>query len=469
MRISRGLLACFALPSLLAMGAIGLSGLRARGEAERPNVLVILVDDLGFGDLSCYGAPDLRTPNIDALVASGLRFEDAYANCPVCSPTRAALLSGRYPDEVGVPGVIRTDPRDNWGFLDPGAPLLPGLLKGAGYHSAIVGKWHLGLRSPNTPLERGFDEFRGFLGDMMDDYEDHRRHGRNYMRHGAEEVDPEGHATDLFSRWAVEYLDSRKGRPEPFFLYLAYNAPHTPIQPPEAWVDRVKAREPGIDEGRAKLVALIEHLDDGVGRILRALEENGQRGETLVVFASDNGGQRSVGARVGPYRGGKGDMYEGGLRVPMAASWPGKVEAGSSTGRVVLSMDLLPTICELAGVEVPGEVDGTSLVPTLLGRDREGDDERPLFWVRREGGPRYLGRESYAARHGPWKLVQDQPFEPFRLYNLDDDPMERRDVSAEHRPIAAALSRALMRHVQEAARVPWQRPAGGEDEEVEGR
>lgn len=465
MRIPRGLLACLALPCLAAMGAIGLTGLRGQEEPDRPNVLVILVDDLGFGDLSSYGAPDLRTPNIDALVASGLRFENAYANCPVCSPTRAALLSGRYPDVVGVPGVIRTYPRDNWGFLDPGAPLLPELLKPAGYHSAIVGKWHLGLRSPNTPLDRGFDEFHGFLGDMMDDYYDHRRHDRNYMRLGNEEIDPEGHATDLFSRWAVDYLDSRQGQPGPFFLYLAYNAPHTPIQPPEDWVDRVRAREPGIDERRARLVALIEHMDDGIGRVLRALEENGQREQTLVIFASDNGGQLSVGARVGPHRGGKGDMYEGGLRVPMAASWPGRIQAGSSTDRVSLSMDLVPSICELAGVEAPEELDGISLVPTMLGRDRGEDDDRTLFWVRREGGPRYLGQEYYAARQGPWKLVQNRPFEPFQLYNLDDDPGEQRDLIAEHRPIAATLSQALMRHVQEAGRVPWQRPEGGEDVE----
>ncbi|RUL86773.1 N-acetylgalactosamine 6-sulfate sulfatase [Tautonia sociabilis] len=430
--------------------------------AERPNVLVILVDDLGFGDLSSSGAPDLKTPNIDALVASGLRFENAYANCPVCSPTRAALLSGRYPDVVGVPGVIRTHPEQNFGYLDPGAPLLPDRLKAAGYHSAIVGKWHLGLESPNTPTERGFDEFKGFLGDMMDDYFTHRRHGINYMRLGDEEIDPEGHATDLFSEWAIDYLDSRKGDDRPFFLYLAYNAPHTPIQPPEAWLDRVRRREPGIDEARAKLVALIEHLDDGIGRVLQALEANGQRENTLVIFASDNGGQLSVGARVGPYRGGKGDLYEGGIRVPMAASWPGRIAPGSSSDRVVLSMDLVPTICELAGVPIPDPIDGGSLVPTLLGRDGGGGgDDRLLFWVRREGGPRYLGQESYAARRGPWKLVQNEPFEPFQLYNLDEDPRERHDLAAERREMASELARAIMRHAQQAGRVPWQPPGEG--------
>ena len=166
-------------------------GVAAQGQTK-PNVLVILADDLGYGDLSCYGATDLKSPNIDKLVAAGMRFDNFYANCPVCSPTRAALLTGRYPDLVGVPGVIRTHIKDNWGYLFPQAVLLPQMLKRAGYHTAIVGKWHLGLASPNLPNERGFDHFHGFLGDMMDDYYNHRRHGFNYMRLNDKEIDPRG-------------------------------------------------------------------------------------------------------------------------------------------------------------------------------------------------------------------------------------------------------------------------------------
>ncbi len=267
--------------------------------ADRPNLLVILVDDLGYGDLGCYGAEDLRTPHIDGLFAQSIRMDEFYANCPVCSPTRAALLSGRYQDMVGVPGVVRTHPEDNWGHLAPDAVLLPTLLDGAGYHTALIGKWHLGLEAPNRPTDRGFEHFHGFLGDMMDDYYTHRRHGNNYMRLGDEEIDPEGHATDLFSQWACDWLQSQKSD-EPFFLYLAYNAPHTPIQPPDEWLERVKQREPGISEKRAKLVALIEHLDDGVGRVLACLEQTGLAQDTIVVFSSDNGGQVEVGARNGP-------------------------------------------------------------------------------------------------------------------------------------------------------------------------
>ena len=220
----------------------------AEGSAAKPNILVILVDDLGWGDLGCYGAPDLKTPNIDRLAAEGMRFDNFHASCPVCSPTRAALLTGRYPDLVGVPGVIRTHANNSWGHLSAGAVLAPQVLKKAGYTSAIIGKWHLGLRSPNTPTERGFDFFHGFLGDMMDNYVTHRREGQNYIRLNTEVIDPPGHATDLFSDWACEYLKQRKAG-EPFFLYLAYNAPHGPLQPPAEYLDRVKAREPGINPG----------------------------------------------------------------------------------------------------------------------------------------------------------------------------------------------------------------------------
>ena len=204
-------------------------------------MVVILVDDLGYGDLSSYGAGDLESPHIDRLIASGLRMDSFYANCPVCSPTRAALLTGRYPDRAGVPGVIRTHAANDWGFLDPSARLLPQALEERGYHSALVGKWHLGLESPNTPLERGFDRFHGFLGDMMDDYYHHRRHGNNYMRDDGRTISPQGHATDLFSRWAIDYLDERRrGRQAVLPLPLLQRPAHP---------DPASRRLAGEDEG----------------------------------------------------------------------------------------------------------------------------------------------------------------------------------------------------------------------------
>ncbi|HWE38577.1 MAG TPA: sulfatase [Isosphaeraceae bacterium] len=433
---------------------------RAGPARPRPNILVILVDDLGYGDLGSYGAEDLRTPNIDALVARGMRFRNFYANCPVCSPSRAALLTGKYPDRVGVPGVIRTDPEDNWGYLSDRAVLLPALLKPAGYHTALVGKWHLGLEPRNAPNARGFDRFHGFLGDMMSDYWTHVREGHNYMRLDDREIDPEGHATDLFTAWAVEYLrdrapDARSGK-RPFFLYLAYNAPHAPIQPPPAWLDRVKRREPGLDEKRAKLVALIEHLDDGIGQVLGALKEAGLDDDTLIVFTSDNGGEVSLGARNGPLRGTKGQMYEGGIRVPAAVVWPGRVAPGSSTDRVALHMDLMPTLCDAAVVANPAGIDGRSLLPLLEGQAADAD-ARELYWVRREGGP-FAGLASHALRRGDWKLIHNTPFRPLELYNLKDDPREQHDLAASQPRVRDDLAHALKLHVLRSGSVSWQDP-----------
>lgn len=427
---------------------------RMREGMVKPNILMILVDDLGYGDLSSYGATDLNTPNIDGLMAAGMRFDNFYANCPVCSPTRAALLSGRYPDTVGVPGVIRTHITNNWGYLTPHAFLLPKLLKPAGYHTAIVGKWHLGLESPNTPIERGFDHFHGFLGDMMDDYYNHRRHGNNYMRLDGKEIDPEGHATDLFTQWAIDYISDRAKSSRPFFLYLAYNAPHTPIQPPQEWLQRVKNREPGIDEKRAKLVALIEHLDDGIGKVIAAIKDTGINDNTLVIFTSDNGGQLNAGANNGSLRAGKQDMYEGGIREPMCAVWPGRIQAGTSSDRVALTMDLYPTICEAAGVKIQHEIDGRSILPTLLGKSQP-DGDRFLFWMRREGGG-YGGRAYYAARYGDYKLLQNSPYEPMELYNLKDDPQEQKPLGRRHK-MYQRLFKALRNHIVEAGAVPWQK------------
>jgi len=384
-----------------------------------------------------------------------MRFDHFHANCPVCSPTRAALLTGRFPDLVGVPGVIRTHIIDNWGYLSPQAVLLPQLLKRASYHTTIVGKWHLGLASPNRPNERGFDHFHGFLGDMMDDYYTHRRHGFNYMRLNDKQIDPEGHATDLFTQWAIDYVRERARQKQPFFLYLAYNAPHAPIQPPQEWLDRVRQREKGISDKRAGLVALIEHLDAGVGKVIDVLEETGLRDNTLIVFTSDNGGQINLGASNGPLRAGKGDMYEGGIRVPMGAAWPGRIKAGSRSDRVTMTMDLFPTICEATGIRIEHEIDGRSILPVLVGNSPREED-RISFWVRREGGNRYGGQACYAARHGDFKLLQNSPFEPLELYNLKDDPKEERPLDRKH-PTYSKLFIALQRHITKSGAVPWQK------------
>jgi len=359
-----------------------------------PNILCIMVDDLGFGDLSCQGATDLRTPHIDQLAERGMRMTQFYANCTVCSPSRASLLTGRYPDMVGVPGVIRQFEDNSWGYLDPSAVLIPEPLKQRGYHTAIIGKWHLGFEAPNTPNDRGFDYFKGFLGDMMDDYWTHLRGGVNWMRLNQEIIDPEGHATNLFTDWTLEYLKDRAADKQPFFLYLAYNAPHFPIQPPDEFLARVQEREPGLSEKRTQNVAFIEHLDHHVGRVMDYLEALGLMENTLVVFTSDNGGALRYEQSNGPLRGGKQDMYEGGIRVPAFVVWKGQIKPGSSSDRLTLLMDLFPTFAELAGAELTHPMDGESFLPELTGEVRPPSD-RTVFWVRREG--HVYGGQAYSA------------------------------------------------------------------------
>lgn len=433
---------------------------RAAQPADRPNILIILADDLGRGEYSAFGTADLRTPNIDSLFRDGMTFENFYANSPVCSPTRAALLSGCYPDRVGVPGVIRDIAENSWGYLAPHALLLPRRLKEAGYRSALVGKWHLGYEKPNTPLDRGFDEFHGFLGDMMDDYETHLRNGRNFMRRDRVEIQPAGHATNLFTEWACEFLKRRVEGAEPFFLYLAYNAPHDPLQPPAEWLEKVRRREPGISDRRARLVALIEHMDEGIGQVLATLEATGQAGKTLVVFTSDNGGRLENEARNGPWRSGKQHMYEGGLRVPCAVRWPGKIAPGSRSDRLAVTMDLFPTALEAAGL-APGEgIDGVSLLPVLTGPSAPAPS-REIYFVRREGGAAYGGKTIEALRRGEWKLVQDSPFGASELYHLGRDPGETKNLRDGEARVLNEMSAALRRHIQRGGAAAWQPDVSG--------
>jgi arylsulfatase A-like enzyme len=427
--------------------------------AAPPNIIVIMADDLGYGDLSSYGAKDLQSPHIDQLVQRGLNFTNFYANCPVCSPTRASFISGRYPELVGVPGVIRTQPENNWGELSLGIPTVASQLRASGYQTALIGKWHLGLSEPHWPNNRGFDLFHGWLGDMMDDYYTHRRHGINYMRHNTAIIDPTGHATDLFTQWSCDYLRKHEKDKTPFFLYLCFNAPHTPIQPPQSWLTKVQHREPAVSLARAKLIALIEHMDDGIGKITRTLKETGLSENTVIVFTSDNGGQLSVGANNGQLRDGKQSMYEGGLKVPTCIVWPNVITANTITNRQALTMDLFPTLCEIAQTDIPNIVDGISLLPTLLGKEQITND-RDFFYHRREGGVRYGGLTTNAIRRGEWKLLRNSPFAPLELYNLKADPLEQTDLAKKNPSQFRELSSALRVQIQRGGAVPWQPTLG---------
>jgi len=424
-----------------------------------PNIVFIMVDDMGYGDLSSYGATDLRTPRIDSIAERGVRLTHYYANSTVCSPTRAALMTGRFSDLAGVPGVVRPDTNDSYGFLDPAIDLMPHYMKQRGYATALIGKWHLGLSSPNLPNERGFDLYRGHLSGMMD-YYTHEHRGVSYLRHDETPIAVEGHATDLFSDWAVEYVVGQQDADAPFFLYLAYTAPHSPIQPPGEYVDRVKARNPDLDDKRMKFAALVEHLDDGVGRVLKALEETGQLQDTLVVFVSDNGGAEWFGADNGSLRGGKQDLFEGGIRVPGMAMWPGHIEPGTMREDVLLTMDWLPTFDALFGLSVEHEMDGRDMSATLLDGDMPAND-RALVWVRREGRD-MMGIPHYAVRQGDFKLVVNHPFEKPLLFNIAEDPNEERPLEMQGNRVARQLEDLLQEHIIESGRVPWRDPGGAD-------
>ncbi len=439
---------------LVLMLAIGTA---TGSTAEQPNFLLIFTDDHGYGDVSTYGPSDVRTPHIDRIAAEGMLFTTMRANCTVCSPSRAALLTGRYADRVGVPGVIRTKKEESWGYFDPKVPTLANTLGTAGYHTALIGKWHLGLESPNTPNERGFTHFHGFLGDMMDSYTTHQRHGNNYMRRNAEVIAPEGHATDLFSDWAADYLRGRAKTPDqPFFLFLAYNAPHFPIEPPAEWLEKVKQRSPEMDEKRAHNVAFTEHLDAGIGRVLAALDDSGLARNTVVVFTADNGGSLLHAQNNDPWRGGKQEHYDGGLRVPFMVRWPATIAPGSRSDHAGLVFDLFPTFTELAGAKPAADIDAVSLTQILKGGTITV--RRDLYFVRREGGLTYGGNCYEALIRGDWKILRNDPFSPYELYNLKEDPQEKNDLAATNRKKFEELSTEIRHHIQRGGITPWQAP-----------
>ncbi|MBT7101540.1 sulfatase-like hydrolase/transferase, partial [Candidatus Poribacteria bacterium] len=265
-----------------------------------------------------------------------------------------------------------------------------------------------------------------------------------------------GHATDLFSDWSAEFIRSRQGASDPFYLYLAYNAPHTPIQPPEEWVDRIREREPDASPERVKYLALVEHMDHGIGRVLDALDETGQASNTIVVYTSDNGGQLNVGAHNGSWRGQKGQMYEGGIRVPACVRWPDEMAPGTVDDTAAMLMDIYPTLCEAVGVAVDHEIEGQSILPTLRG-EAQDFSERVYYWLRKEGGRQFLGLNQHAVRRGDVKLLHNDPSSPLELYHLGNDPTESTDLRDGNGASFAEIGQLLQTEMQKAGSVPWQR------------
>lgn len=428
--------------------------------AEKPNFIIIYTDDQGYGDTSMYGKKGIETPHMERIAKEGMLFTQMRANCTVCTPSRAALLTGIYADRAGAPGVIRNERSRSWGYLDPKVPTLADELNKLGYHTALVGKWHLGVQEPNVPNDRGFDFFHGFLGDMMNDYYHHKRGGVNWLRKNKEVVQEDGkHATEMFTDWAIDYIEgkARMDDNKPFFLYLAYNAPHFPIQPPKEWVERVKKRQPEMSEGRIQAVAFVEHTDHEIGRVLECLTKNGLDKNTVVFFTSDNGGSSSHFQENDPWRGGKQDHYDGGLKVPFAVRWPGVVKPGTTSDYQGLTFDIFSTLIEAAGGTPRDDLDAVSLLPLLKGEDFNTPD-RELYFVRRDGGGNRVGMAYHALIKDGYKLMHNSPMEPLELYNLNEDPQETTDLfKKEPKTVHKMISR-MEHYIQKGGMTPWMGP-----------
>jgi arylsulfatase A-like enzyme len=413
----------------------------AANRDRKPNIVLIVADDLGYGDIGCHGGKQIPTPNIDSLAAHGVRCTSGYVTCPVCSPTRAGLLTGRYQQRFGHefnPGPPAAAP------VNFGLPLsektLADRLKMLGYATGMVGKWHLGFKPEYRPPSRGFDEFFGFLGGAHS-YTNARADGTNPILRGRETIDEKEYLTDALTREATAFISRHKQ--EPFFLYLTYNAVHAPLQAPQKYL----ARFAGIEnERRRTYAAMLSAMDDGIGRVLETLRRDGLEQNTLVFFISDNGGPPGNASNNAPLSGRKGGVLEGGIRVPFLLQWRGKLPEGKIYDAPVVSLDILSTAIAAAGgqIEAGARLDGVNLLPHLTGEKTDPPHDA-LFW--RFG-------EARAARSGNWKLVRQRASPP-RLFDLSADIGETKDLAAEKPDIARDLQARLTKWDSQLAEPLW--------------
>jgi len=419
-----------------AAGAVSLAAGAAEA-AARPNIIFILADDLGYGDLGCYGQQRIKTPNLDRLAAEGIRFTQAYSGATVCAPSRCCLMTGKH----GGHATVRGNKRPEVG-LRPDEATLPALLKKAGYRTALSGKWGLGGPSTRSmPNQRGFDEFFGYL----DQLHAHNSYPEHLWQNEEEVFLTENwfnrrkkFAPDLFTEKALEFVKRRESRP--FFLYLAYTVPHADNELGAFQGNgiEVPGDEPYSNENwpqvERNFAALVTRMDRDIGTLLAALGDGGIDRNTLIVFSSDNGPHREGGhdpdyfSSRGPLRGIKRDLYEGGIRMPFLTRWTGRIRGGQVSGQVLAFWDILPSLCELAGVPRPASLDGISVLPALLGERRV--EHPPLYWEFHERG------FSQAVRFGDWKAVRNNPQKPIELYALETDIGEKNDVAAGNAPVA---------------------------------
>ncbi|MEN1678344.1 MAG: sulfatase-like hydrolase/transferase [Planctomycetota bacterium] len=439
--------------TLLACCLITLASLTSSrpllADEERPNVLVIVLDDAGYHDFGFMGNALMATPNIDRLAASGMVFLDAHLSGTTCSPSRAGLMTGRYQQRFGHHNNV---PPHGCG-MDPGEKTLGDTMRAGGYRTYYVGKWHLGATDPYHPNNRGFDEFHGLLEGSRSYFPDEKHDtpgdDRAIQRNG-EHVRWDGYLTDHLTDAAIELLN--QPREQPFAMVLSYTAPHTPMHAKPEHLAKF------ADHPRPKLAAMTWSADEGIGRVLGKLEELGERDNTLVFFLSDNGGALASGADNSPLKGYKGTEFEGGQRTPFIVSWPGKIEAGSSFDGLVSALDILATAAAAAGVTTPvgKPLDGVDLLPFALG-EQSGDPHPHLFWRR--------SRE-HSVRAGDFKLIgHDQA--GWRLYNVAEDIGETRDLTADQPELAASLRAKLDDFESQLVEPQWSESEQWEDVKAE--
>jgi arylsulfatase A-like enzyme len=416
--------------------AVGNEILGAHPPAKPPNIVFILADDLGYADVSCYGRPDLSTPNIDRIAARGLRFLQAYANSAVCSATRTALITGRYQYRLRLGLEEPLTGKPNVG-LPPEHPTLPSLLKKAGYSSTLVGKWHLGVLPKFGPLQSGYDHFYGFRGGAVDYFSHASGNAAEDLWDDDVLIHQAGYLTGLLGGHAVDVVNQYAKSGQPFLLSLHFSAPHWPWEAPSDEAESERLRQPGsgglmdFDGGSQKTYQkMIEEMDRQIGRVLQALDANGLTENTIVIFTSDNGGERF--ADTWPFTGKKTELLEGGLRIPTLISWPERIPQGRTTEQVAISMDWMPTLLAAAGVapDPSYPVDGVNLLPQLT--QNAATVPRKLFW-------RYKANEQRALRDGDYKFLKilDNTF----LFNVVEDPLERANLKVRQKDVYQRLVR----------------------------
>lgn len=422
---------------LYGLSAICSMPLAAKEKAsQRPNFVIALADDLGYGDISCFGSQTISTPNLDALAEKGIKFDNFYANGSVCTPTRASLLTGRYQNRAGLPGVILLEGEKNENAgLRSNEITFAEVLGRNGYKTALYGKWHLGSKPEYSPVSQGFQEFRGFKSGNVDYYSHLTENMTLDWWNGNKTEDEKGYSTDLITSHTNEFIT--KNRNNPFCVYVAYNTVHVPLVGPgdQAWRTPGEPKPPFTpkdkNEKARRYKAMIESMDKNIGTILTTLKENNLEKNTFFIFMSDNGPSLKVWGSAGPFRDGKGSLYEGGIRVPCIMYMPGA--AGSINHQPIMTMDVFPSLIEMAQIKYKSKakpLDGVSFLPVLKGKAVK---ERTLYWER--------SKDMQAVREGDWKLLRLK--NGLSLYNLAKDPKEQNNLADSHPDIVKNLTAKL--------------------------